>query len=82
MLNDGRIGKWEFTKLQTFQLGALDDLCKVDHKMEAEARTQLQKSLLNEINDLKKAVKKSKASRCVHSSLVLSRVLPQCKLSP
>ena len=58
-LNDGKVDKPEFTMLQTFHLGVLNDLSKADHKMEAETRTQLQKSLLDEINNLKKAVNQS-----------------------
>ena len=58
-LNDGRVDEREFTTLQTFQLGVLNELANIDHKMEAKTRTQLQKSLLIEINNLKKAVRKS-----------------------
>ena len=57
-LNDGRVDEQEFG---TFHLGALKKLVNVDHKMEAETRTRLQ-SLLDERNDLKKAVRKSNAS--------------------
>ena len=42
--------------LQTFQLGVLNELANVDHKMETETRAQLQKSILEEINNLKKAI--------------------------
>ena len=62
VLNDGKVDEREVNMLQTFHLGALNNLSKVDRKMEAETRTQLQKSLLNEIDDLKKAVRKSNAS--------------------
>ena len=45
MLNDGRVDEQEFTMLQTFHLGVLNDLSNVDHKMEAETRAaQLQKA--------------------------------------
>ena len=47
--------------LQTFHLGVLNNLSKVDCKMEAQTSTQLQNILLNEIDDLKKAVRKSDA---------------------
>ena len=40
-LNDGRIDEHEFTILQTFHSGGLNDLSKADHKMEAETRAQL-----------------------------------------
>ena len=43
VLSDGRVDKREFTMLQIFHLGALNELAKVYHKMEAETRTQLQK---------------------------------------
>ena len=55
-LNDGKVDERESGMLQTFQLGALNELANVDCKMEAETKTQLQKSLLEEINDLKKAI--------------------------
>ena len=65
VLNNGRVDEREFTMLQTFHLEALNDLSNIDCKMEAETRTELQKDLLEEINDLKKAVKKSKClMRC------------------
>ena len=35
VLNNGRVDKWEFTMLQTFHLGALNELVSADHKMEA-----------------------------------------------
>ena len=48
--------------LPTFHLGALNNLSNVDHKMEAKTRTQLQKCLLNEITNLKKAIGKKDVS--------------------
>ena len=56
-LNNGEIVEGEFTMLQTLHLGALSELSNVDCKMEADTRVQLQRSLLEEINDLKKEVK-------------------------
>ena len=61
-LNDSRVIEQEFSMLQTFHLEVLNELANVDHKMEVKTRTQLQKSLLEKINDLKKAVRKSDAS--------------------
>ena len=61
-LNDGKVDEWEFTMLHTFPLGVLNELAKVDHKMESETRTQLQNSLREEFNNLKKTVRKSNAS--------------------
>ena len=57
MLNDGRIDKQEFTILQMFHSGVLSKLVNVDCKMEAKNRTQSQKSSLNKIDSLKKAIK-------------------------
>ena len=56
-LNDGKVDEQEFSMLQTYHLGVLNELANVDPKMEAEMRAQLQKSILEEINDLKKAVR-------------------------
>ena len=61
-LNDVKVDQQEFTMLQTVHLGVLDKLANVDCKMEAETRAQLQKSILEEINNLKKVVSKSNAS--------------------
>ena len=47
----------------------VNELANVGHKTVANTRTQLQKSLLDEINDLKNAIRKNDASCCVHSSL-------------
>ena len=59
-LNDGRVEEQKFTTLQAVHLGALNKQANIDSKMEAETRTQLQESLLDEINNLKKT--KSNAS--------------------
>ena len=56
-LNNGETDKPDFATLQTLHLGALNRLGNINCKMEAETRVQLQKSLLKEINDFKKAVK-------------------------
>ena len=60
VLNDCRVDERKFTMLQTFHLGIVNDLSNVDCKM--ESRAQSQKSILEEINDLKKAIRKSNAS--------------------
>ena len=57
VLNDGKIDEQEFATIQTLHLGVINELANVDHKMEVETRTQLQKCLLEEINDLKKAIR-------------------------
>ena len=61
-LNDGKVNEQEFCMLHMFHLGALNKLANVDHKMEAKTKTHLRKSILAEINNLKKAVRKSDAS--------------------
>ena len=55
-LNDGRVDEREFSMLQELHLRVLNELSSLDRKMEAETRTQLQKSLLEEISDLKRKV--------------------------
>ena len=53
-LKDQRIDEQEFSMLQALHLNVLDKLAGLDRKREAEIRTQFQKSLLEEIRDLKK----------------------------
>ena len=78
LLNNGKVDEWEFAALHTLHLGALNELANVDHKMEYKRRIQLRKSLLEEINDLKKVVRG--ASHNMHTlPHVLSHVLPQCQ---
>ena len=55
-LNDGRVDEREFSMLQELHLKVLNELSSLDRKMEEETRTQLQKSLLEEISDLKRKV--------------------------
>ena len=55
-LKDHRIDEQEFSMLQALHLKVLDKLSSLDRKMEAENRTQLQKSLLEKISDLEKKV--------------------------
>ena len=43
-LKDGRVNKQKFSMLQMFYLGTLNALTNIDHKMEAETRTQLLKA--------------------------------------
>ena len=56
-LNNGKVDEQKFTMLQTFHLGVLNELANLDCKMEVVMRTQLQKSLLEEISNLMKAVR-------------------------
>ena len=53
-LKDSIIDGEEFNMLQALYLEALNELTGVDHKMEAEHRSLVEKSLLEEINELKK----------------------------
>ena len=53
-LKDGVIDEEEFNKLQTLHLGTLNELTGVDRRMEAEHRSLVEKSLMEEINELKK----------------------------
>ena len=53
-LKDGIIDEEEFNTLQTLHLETLNELTGVDHRMEAEHRCLVEKSLLEEINELKK----------------------------
>ena len=53
-LKDGIIDEEEFNTLQTLHLETLNELMGVDHRMEAENRSLVEKSLMEEINELKK----------------------------
>ena len=53
-LKDGVIDEEEFNMFQTLHLETLNELTGVDHRMEAENRSLVKKSLMEEINELKK----------------------------
>ena len=53
-LKDGIIDEEEFNTLQTLHLETLNELTGVDHRMESENRSLVEKSLMEEINELKK----------------------------
>ena len=55
-LNNGKIDEEEFNVLHTLYYKSLNELTGVDHKMGAENRNQFEKSLLEEINDIKKLI--------------------------
>ena len=55
-LKDGIIDEEEFNTLQTLHLETLNELTGVNHRMEAEDRSLFEKSLMEEINELKKKV--------------------------
>ena len=56
-LNDGRIDEQEFGMLHMLYFKVISELTAIDHKMEAETRTQLQNSLLEKISDLERKLK-------------------------
>ena len=56
-LKDGRIDEEQFNTLQTLQLETQNELTGVDRRMEVEHRSLVEKSLLKEINELKKNTK-------------------------
>ena len=53
-LKDGKIDEEEFNTLQMLHLETLNELTGVDCRMEAQHRSLAEKSLLEEINELKK----------------------------
>ena len=53
-LKDGIIDEEEFNTLQALHLETLNELTSVDRRMEVENRSLVEKSLMEEINDLKK----------------------------
>ena len=53
-LKDGIIDEEEFNTLQTLHLETLNELTGLDRRMEAENRSLVKKSLMEEINELKK----------------------------
>ena len=52
-LNDSIIDEEEFNTLQTLHLETLNGLMGVNRRMEAENRSLVEKSLMEEINELK-----------------------------
>ena len=53
-LKNGVIDEEEFNTIQTLHLETFKELTGVDHRMEAENRSLVKKSLMEEINELKK----------------------------
>ena len=53
-LKDGIIDEKEFNTLQMLHLETLNELMGVDRRMEAENRSLVEKSMMEEINELKK----------------------------
>ena len=57
-LKDGIIDEEEFNTLQMLNLETLNELTRVGHRMEAENRSLVEKSLMEEINELKKTAER------------------------
>ena len=53
-LKNGVIDEEEFNMLQALHLETLNELTGIDHRMEAEHRSLVERSLLEEINEIKK----------------------------
>ena len=53
-LKNGIIDEEEFNTLQSLHLETLNELTGIDHRMEVEHRSLVEKSLLEEINNIKK----------------------------
>ena len=56
-MKNGIIDEEEFNTLQTLHLEMLNELTGVDRRMEAENRSLVEKSLMEEINNMKKKIK-------------------------
>ena len=56
-LKDGVIDEEEFNTLQTLHLETLNELTGINHRMEAEHRSLVEKTLLEEINEIKQIKK-------------------------
>ena len=54
ILKNGTIDEEEFNMFQTLHLETLNELTGIDRRMEAEHRSLVEKSLLKEINEIKK----------------------------
>ena len=53
-LKDGKIDEQKFNTLQALHLETLNELTGINHRMEVEHRSLVEKSLLEEINEVKK----------------------------
>ena len=56
-MKNGVIDEEEFNALQTLHLETLNELTGVDRRMESDNRSLVEKSLMEEINELKKKIK-------------------------
>ena len=67
-LKNGVINEEEFNTFQTLYLEMLNELTGVDRRMEAENKSLVEKSLMEEINSMKKKIKEQ-AFNCLLSLL-------------
>ena len=67
-LKDGVINEEEFNMLQTLHLETLNELTGIDYRMEAEHRSLVEKSLLEEIKEIKKC--RPEPRKCRNKSLI------------
>ena len=63
-LKNGVIDEEEFNMLQTLHLETLNELTGVDRRMEVERRSLVEKSLLEEINEIKKQCRNKSLIAC------------------
>ena len=77
-MKNGVINEEEFNTLQTLYLETLNELTGVNHRMEAENRSPVEKSLMEEINELKKI--KEQAFNCLLSLLFRILLLKMDKI--
>ena len=71
-LKNGVIDEEEFNTLQSLHLETLNELTGIDHRMEGEHRSLVEKSLMEEINE----IKKNQGTKLNCLLAVLFRVLP------
>ena len=64
-LKNGVIDEEEFNMLQTLHLETLNELTGIDCRMEAEHRSIVEKSLLEEINEIKKKCRNKSLIACL-----------------
>ena len=74
-LKNGIIDEEEFNMLQTIHLETLNELTGIDCRMKAEHRSLVEKSLLEEINELKKIKEQEFNCLLCYLLTVLFRVL-------
>ena len=77
-MNNGEIDEQELQVLQELHLKIINELANIDHKVESETRTQLQKYLLEEMNEIRKTLKEREMPHdFLTLSCLLSGVLPK-----